>query len=91
MKQAILNIETNNNITYLKTKSDKLKPGIYPFEIYLWAYSGLKNTNRLKVITHDNIQDALFLNLLFECEDCENLMTFDNSLEINHYQQWQEV
>ena len=88
VKQAILNIETNNNITYLKTKSDKLKPGIYPFEIYLWSYSGLKNTNRLKVITHDNIQDSLFLNLLFECEDCENLMIFDSSLEINHYQQW---
>lgn len=88
VKQASLNIDTGNNITYLKIKSDKLKPGIYPFEIYLWTYSGLKNTNKLKVITNDNIQDSTFLNLLFECKDCENSMTFDSSLEIKHYEQW---
>ena len=87
VKQAILNIDTSN-ITYVKTKSNKLKAGIYPFEIYLWAYRGLKNTSRLKVITHDNIQDTDFLNLLFECQDCEELLPFDNSLEIKHYEQW---
>ena len=88
VKQAILNIDTSNDITYIKTQSNKIKPGIYPFEIYLWSYSGLKNTSRLKVITYDNIQDTDFLNLLFDSEDCEELLPFDNSLEIQHYKQW---
>lgn len=88
VKQAILNIDTSNDITYIKTQSNKIKPGIYPFEIYLWSYSGLKNTSKLKVITHDNIQDTDFLNLLFDSEDCEELLPFDNSLEIQHYKQW---
>ena len=88
VKQAILNMDTNNNIAYLKTKSDKIQPGIYPFEIYLWTYSGLKKTNGLKVITRDNIQDSLFLKLLFECDDCEVSMKFDNTLEVKHFEQW---
>lgn len=51
----------------------------------------MKNTNKIKVITHDNIQDSIFLKLLFNCKNYENrndLPLVDGALEIEHYKQW---
>ena len=88
IQQAIANIPISKKVSYLKVKTDKLKKGLYPFEIYLWSYKGLKNTNKIKVITQSNIQDSLFLNLLFQCVDDGNTTVFDDTLEVEHYKEW---
>ena len=88
IQQAIANILISKKVSYLKVKTDKLKKGLYPFEIYLWSYKGLKNANKIKVITQSNIQDSLFLNLLFQCVDDGNTTVFDDTLEVEHYKEW---
>lgn len=88
VKQAIYNTSDANKASNLIVKSDKIEKGVYPFEVYLWSYKGLKNTHKIKVVTKEDVSDSLFLDLLFNCEDLEKSLSFDNTLEVEHYKQW---
>lgn len=87
VKQALYNIVSNNTICNLKVSSKVIKPGIYPFAIYLWSYKGFSNNNILKPITNCNCSDEEFLNLIFNSVDCE-LLSDCESLDNLHYDKW---
>ena len=91
VKQALNCFEDEPVKCSLKSFSDKITPGTYPFVIYEWLYKGVKPDNKLQVITLDNIPNDAFLEAMYHSWDAtEDLGAIDEpALEKLHYQIWQ--
>lgn len=88
VKQALNSLIINSANCKLKTHSSIIKPGKYPFAIYLWSYKGFSNNNILKPISNIEGSDEEVLNLIFNSVDDLFLEDIPNNLESIHYEKW---
>lgn len=92
VKQAIRYFSDEPVQCSLTVKSDKLQSGDYPFIIYEWQYKGLKPNCVLQVVTSENIDSKLMLELIYIAQDSDNAELLDcDELENKHFAIWKSA
>lgn len=89
VKQAVRYFEDEPVQCSLSVKTDKIQKGKYPFIVYEWQYKGIKPNNELKVVTVDNIDSKIMLNLIYNAQDYDDgdFGSIDK-LEDLHFSMW---
>ncbi len=92
VKQAIRYFSDDPVQCCLTVKTDKLQSGDYPFIIYEWLYKGIKPNCVLQVVTSDNIDSKLMLELIYNAQDSDEaeLLDFDK-LENLYFSVWRSA
>lgn len=76
----------------LTVKTDKLRRGDYYFIIYEWQYKGVKPNCVLQVVTSENIDSKLMLELIYDAQDSDGTEIFDSDeLENKHFAIWKSA
>ena len=92
VKQAIRYFSDEPVQCSLTVRTSKLPSGDYPFTIYEWQYKGLKPNCVLKVVTSDNIDSKLMLELIYNAQDSDGIELFDtDKLENLHFSIWKSA
>lgn len=92
VKQAIRYFSDEPVQCSLTVRTSKLVTGNYPFTIYEWQYKGLKPNCVLKVVTSDNIDSKLMLELIYNAQDSDGIELFDtDKLENLHFSIWKSA
>lgn len=92
VKQAIRYFSDEPVQCSLTVKSDKLQSGDYPFIIYEWQYKGVKPNCVLQVVTSDDIDSKLMLELIYTAQDSDGIQIFDSDeLENKHFAIWKSA
>lgn len=92
VKQAIRYFSDEPVQCGLTVKTDKLPSGNYPFTIYEWQYKGIKPNCVLKVVTSDNINSKLMLELIYNAQNSDGAELFDtDELENLHFSIWKSA
>lgn len=92
VKQAIRYFSDDPVQCSLTVKTDKLQSGDYPFIIYEWQYKGVKPNCVLQVVTSDNIDSKLMLELIYNAQDTDGIQIFDSDeLENRHFAIWKSA
>ncbi len=94
-RQAAAAMAPGENVyTVLKTRSDEIEPGDYPFAIYQWQYHGIRDDVDIVPISTLPAPPATFIKLLNQATEGErdkgDLLTTDtvDRLEAQHYERW---
>ena len=92
VKQAISYFSDEPVQCSLAVKSDKLQSGDYPFIIYEWQYKGVKPNCVLQVVTSDNVDSKLMLELIYNAQDFDGAEILDcDELENKHFAIWKSA
>ncbi len=92
VKQAIRYFSDDPVQCCLAIKTGKLQSGNYPFIIYEWQYKGIKPNCVLQVVTSDNIDSKLMLELIYNAQDSDEAELFDfDELENLHFSVWRSA
>ena len=89
VKQAIRCFSDEPVQCGLAVRTNKLPTGNYPFAIYEWQYKGIKPNCVLRVVTSNNIDSKLMLELIYNAQDSDGIELFDtDKLENLHFSIW---
>ncbi|MCD7724577.1 MAG: SNF2-related protein [Clostridiales bacterium] len=93
VKQAVNYFRNEPVQCNLCIKTDKLPQGSYPFVVYDWKYKGIKPTNEIIVITQEQIDSKLMLELIFNSDDVKDVgvSVQADSLEELHFSLWKNA
>lgn len=89
VKQAIRYFSDEPVQCDLSVQSDKLPQGDHPFIVYEWQYKGVKPNSELKVVTANNIDSKIMLNLIYNAQNTDGTELLNtNELENLHFSIW---
>ena len=96
IKQATLHFRENKKtVTSLTVNTDKYNAGIYPFAIYQWKLSGVREDLQMIPVSTDSGLNKLLLELLKKSVQGKAIISDDKKawdmIETLHHQMWEQA